>query len=642
MFKKGDILNQSYQIIEEIGEGGNGIIFLAMHLRLRKKVVIKKIKNESARKHNVRKEADILKNLHHRYLPQVYDFFDQGDDIYTVMDFIPGRDMKYYVEHRARFDEKQIIIWLRQLTEALEYLHSQIPPIIHSDIKPSNIMIRPDGDVCLIDFNVSMSEGSGKISGFSQRYASPEQVLRKKLMDENGNFRSISVDERSDIYSLGISFYCLMTGQKPPADKSKIKSLRNMQLPYSSWLLRIIDTMLQFSPNKRYPSAAAILSDLGKIKKKDKTYRNVILAQRILFLTGLCLLVIGVCLASAGVKEINADDFDEEYDAITETYADSDFQNVTSKGISVLNNKKYRLAMKEEPVKKADILYIIGNAYFEQDDYKNAGDFYEEAISFNEDNPEYYRDYAIALARDGNRLDAENVLDEAIQEGLDEDGIYLVKAEINLADSQPDEAVKNFKKTIELTNNGDIKTRAYLLCARAYRQQKDYEKECRILEECWEQEEDASQESKVLRALGAAYTRCGEELSDDQKEQYLQKAASVYGKILEKENATFTDHMNLAVLYQATKDFDQCVAQLQIMQQLYPDDYRVYMRLALALCEIENQKSQEQRDYSQVKVNYDQAEQYYQKVRNTGNSDDNMQVLEDTMTQLYDKGWIKE
>lgn len=641
MFKKGDILNQTYQIVEEIGEGGNGIVFLAVHLRLRKKVIIKKVKDESARKHNVRKEADILKNLHHQYLPQVYDFFDERDNIYTVIDFIPGRDMKYYVERGVQFDEKQIILWLRQLSEALEYLHSQNPPIIHSDIKPSNIMIRPNGDICLIDFNVSMSEGSGKISGFSQRYASPEQVKRKRLMDENANYRNIIIDERSDIYSLGISIYCLMTGKKPPIEKRAIRLPEDMEPIYSPWLVNMINTMLQINPNKRYPSAAAILNDLGKIKKKDKTYKSLLWVQRIITIVSICFLTIGIGLVSAGMKEINIEVFDREYEKISEKYGNEDFEELTSKGVSLLNDKKYRIAMKEEPEKKADILYIIANAYFEKEDYQNAMIFYKEAISFNDENPEYYRDYAIALARNGYRQEAEQILDKAISDGLEEDGVYLVRAEINLADSHPEEAVKDFKKTIELTASDKTKTRAYLLCARAYRQQSDYEKECEMLEECWEQEQDEIQENKVLRALGAAYTRYSETLSDYQSEEYLRKAISVYENIRRKGNATFTDDMNLAVLYQAVQEFDLCVNQLGEMEQLYQDDYRVYMRMALVLCEIENAKELESRDYSQVKIYYEQAEQYYQKERNAGNSDDNMQILEDTMTQLYDKGWIK-
>lgn len=642
MSKSGDILNQTYQIVEKIGEGGNGIVFLAKHLRLQKKVVIKKVKNESAVKHNLRKEADILKNLHHQYLPQVYDFFDEGNDIYTVIDFIPGRDMEYYVERGMKFHEKQILTWLRQLAEALEYLHSQNPPIIHSDIKPSNIMIRPDGDICLIDFNVSMSEGSGNISGFSRRYASPEQVIRKKLMDENGNYQNIVIDERSDIYSLGISMYCLLTGKKPPIGKRAMKLPGDMQLAYSPWLLGMIDTMLQLNPAKRYSSAAAILNDLAKIKKKDKTYKSLLWVQRIISIAGICFLAVGIVVASAGIKEMNTEKFDKEYGELTEKYANSDFERVTSKGITVLNDKKYKVVMREEPAKKADILYIIANAYFEKEDYKNAVSFYEEAISFNNGNPEYYRDYAIALARNKDRQGAERILDEAISEGLEEDGVYLVKAEISLADGETEEAVKDLKKTIRLTQNGITKTRAYLLSARAYRQQNDYEKECRTLEECWEQEEDEFQENKVLRALGAAYTRYSESLSENQREEYLRKAISVYENIREKGNVTFTDYMNLAVLYQAIQEFDLCVEQLQEMQQLYPDDYRVYMRMALVLCEIENMRNLESRDYAQVKTYYDQAEQYYQKERNAGISDDNMQILEDTMTQLCDKGWIKE
>lgn len=640
MLKKGDILNQTYQIVEEIGEGGNGVVYLAIHLRLRKKVVVKKIKNERAKHHNVRKEADILKNLHHRYLPQVYDFYDEGNDIYTVIDFIPGRDMKYYIERNARFDERRIILWLRQLLEALEYLHSQTPPIIHSDIKPSNIMVRPDGDICLIDFNVSMSEGSGKISGFSQRYASPEQVLRKKLMDNNENYQNMIIDERSDIYSLGISIYCLMTGGRPPSDKDSIPPLSACSLPYSQWLKRVIDNMMKVDSSKRYPSAKAAREDLGNIKKKDREYSKLLWWHRGISIIGLILLTAGIGMVSAGLKEISVEEFDEDYAKITEEFAVSDFDSVTLHGVSILNDKKYRIAMKEEPVKKADILYIIANAYFEQEDYQNASGFYEEAISYNPDNPEYYRDYAIVLAREENMDGAETILNKAMKKGLEKDGIYLVKAEIHAARDEHEEAVKAFQKLVDITENSETRTRAYLLCARSYREQQDYEKECRILEECWEKEEDVLQENKVLRALGAAYTRYADVLSETEAEKYLNKAASAYEKIIEHGNPTFTDYMNIVVLCQATMDYQQCMVWLEKMKLLYPDDYRVYMRSALILCEAEGRKNQEQRDYSDVKMYYDQAEQYYQSVRNSGQSDENMQILEDAVTQLYEKGWL--
>ncbi|MFR5555830.1 MAG: protein kinase domain-containing protein [Coprococcus sp.] len=88
-----------------------------------------------------RKEVDILKNLNHSYLPQVLDFFEIGSNAYTVMSFIPGKSLKTLLQEGRYFQKKEVIRWAMQLCSALQYLHEQIPPIIHGDIKPAaNIM----------------------------------------------------------------------------------------------------------------------------------------------------------------------------------------------------------------------------------------------------------------------------------------------------------------------------------------------------------------------------------------------------------------------------------------------------------------------------------------------------------------------
>ena len=166
MLQNGDVIDGMYQIVREIGKGGTGVIYLGYHLRLRKQIVIKRIKENYTGRINVRGEADILKRLHHTYLPQVYDFLEAGGGIYTVMDYIPGYDLQYYLDNQYQFPEQTVLLWLKQLCEVLEYLHTQDPPILHSDIKPGNIMITPEGNVCLIDFNISLdgTEG-GKLQG---------------------------------------------------------------------------------------------------------------------------------------------------------------------------------------------------------------------------------------------------------------------------------------------------------------------------------------------------------------------------------------------------------------------------------------------------------------------------------------------
>ena len=174
---KGTVLEKTYEIIEEIGSGGGGIVYRARHLRLQTDVVVKKIKDEVKGKIRLRQEADILKKLKHPYLPRVYDFIETENDVYTVMDFIRGENLDEAVKKHGKFSQKQVRIWAEQLGEALDYLHSQTPPIIHSDIKPANIMLTQDGNICLIDFNISLAMGGTMESavGISAGFSPPEQ-----------------------------------------------------------------------------------------------------------------------------------------------------------------------------------------------------------------------------------------------------------------------------------------------------------------------------------------------------------------------------------------------------------------------------------------------------------------------------------
>ncbi|MCD8086227.1 MAG: serine/threonine-protein kinase [Clostridiales bacterium] len=175
-----EIIASTYRIIKKIGYGGGGNVYLADHLRLGKKVVLKADKRELSTPLNIlRREVDVLKELNHPYIPQVYDFFREGMTVYTVIDFIEGESLDKPLKRGERFSQPQVIYWVRQLLEALSYLHSPThgsPPkgFVHSDIKPANLMLRPNGDICLIDFNIALALGEDVAIGRSEGYASPE------------------------------------------------------------------------------------------------------------------------------------------------------------------------------------------------------------------------------------------------------------------------------------------------------------------------------------------------------------------------------------------------------------------------------------------------------------------------------------
>ena len=211
-----EIIGATYEIIKKIGSGGGGNVFLANHLRLGKKVVLKADKRKiTARPELLRREVDTLKDLSHSYIPQVYDFFVEEDTVYTVMDYIKGESLDRPLKRGEKFSQPQVIKWGRQLLEALCYLHSPThgnPPrgFVHSDIKPANLMRTRDGNVCLIDFNIALALGEENVVGCSAGYASPEHYgldfsmvggmtgTRTETMNEAGDSRHMGTRAEPD------------------------------------------------------------------------------------------------------------------------------------------------------------------------------------------------------------------------------------------------------------------------------------------------------------------------------------------------------------------------------------------------------------------------------------------------------------
>lgn len=167
-----------YEIQKEIGSGGGGIVYLGWHQRLRKAIVLKADKRKlSVGSDLLRNEVNILKDLRHTYIPQVHDYVEEDGVVYTVMDFIEGESLDKLLKRKELPTQPQVIRWACQILEALSYLHNcSEHGILHGDIKPANIMLQPNGDICLIDYNIALALGEdGAVkAGFSRGYASPE------------------------------------------------------------------------------------------------------------------------------------------------------------------------------------------------------------------------------------------------------------------------------------------------------------------------------------------------------------------------------------------------------------------------------------------------------------------------------------
>src|SRR5215212_5491462 len=221
------ILQSRYRIIRQLGQGGMGAVYEAIDQRLDTTVALKEtlFSDERLRK-QFEREARLLARLHHPALPRVSDHFSEADGQFLVMQFIPGDDLsEMMTRKRGAFPANQVLTWADQLLDALDYLHTQDPQIVHRDIKPQNLKLTSRGQIILLDFGLAKGQAgeisrvttSASIFGYTPNYAPLEQI------------QALGTDSRSDLYSLGATLYHLMTGVKPPDALTRAAALVNGQ-----------------------------------------------------------------------------------------------------------------------------------------------------------------------------------------------------------------------------------------------------------------------------------------------------------------------------------------------------------------------------------------------------------------------------
>ncbi len=224
------LLHQRYLIRRVIGQGGMGNVYLAEDTRLAGRLcAVKEVAHdpglpphllEEARAQFLQ-EATVLARLDHPNLPKVSDFFSEGQRDYLVMDFVPGKDLRTLIEearYAGRFlPERQVLAWAGQLADALTYLHSQNPPIVHRDIKPGNLKLTPGGVIKLVDFGlVKVLESDEVTVTVVQGRGTALYTPLEQYGGDTGR-----TDARSDIYAFGATLYHLLTNQPPPSARDR-------------------------------------------------------------------------------------------------------------------------------------------------------------------------------------------------------------------------------------------------------------------------------------------------------------------------------------------------------------------------------------------------------------------------------------
>ncbi len=398
-------LDSTVQLKSALGTGGGGEVYLAYHKRLDMDVVLKVDKRDTDTPAEIlRREVDVLKELHNDYIPQVYDYIVEGGNVVTVMEYIVGESLDRPLERGETFPQAQVIKWAKEILNALAYLHSPThgeaqKGYVHSDIKPANIMRRPNGDISLIDFNIALAIGEASFVGLSPGYASPEHygldysdprkipdipaadvtpppppekeasphttvlsdmpgvpdpgqqrgydrysrmnrmtrltrditpqpmpetenIVREQTpfgedpamtlgritaKAENANvkknFRKVTPDRRSDIYSLGATLYHLLSGEKPAQHAVDVIPLSAER--FSKPLCDVINKAMRPNPDERFQTAEEMLAALDNLRSDDIRTKKLRKAKKLSAAVCSAILAAGLAVTFVGGRRIH-------------------------------------------------------------------------------------------------------------------------------------------------------------------------------------------------------------------------------------------------------------------------------------------------------------------------------------------------
>lgn len=441
--------NDTYEIKSIIGKGGMSTVYLAEHKRLHTRWAVKEVRKQQGARFDFLAESNILKRLQHPMLPRIVDIFEDQDCIYIIEDFVEGITLDDLLRREKKVDENQGVQWFRDLCGVLSYLHGQQPhPIIYRDMKPSNVMLQPDGSLKLIDFGIAREykqESNADTTYIGTKgYAAPEQ------------FGKAQTDARTDIYSLGVTMYHLLTGKSPYEPPYNFVPVRELVPNLSHGIEYVLGKCIQSEPIDRYQNVDELLNDLDHMYRFDAAWRKYqsIKHGRIALICVMFAASIGLII---GGQIIMGQEKEERYSSLLEQASmlyTSDYDGaLTLLGearelypdrLDADRQQTYALYLNGEWQECVDFgaetlaehgedvqtRLSMASAQFELGEYEDAAEGFAQGGELSVDN---LRDYAVCLGRMGRIDEAEQILNELIGKGANADVTQYVQGEVNFA-----------------------------------------------------------------------------------------------------------------------------------------------------------------------------------------------------------------
>lgn len=361
------VLKDRYCILEQIGKGGSGTVYLAKDMNLGVLRAVKEIPSDC------RKEADMMLKLSHPSLPGVADYVEDGEKCYIIMEYIKGKSLGQYLKEGKIFSISDIIRIGTETADILVYLHSRKPPVYYGDLKPDNLIMNEDGRIYLVDFGSSV-RGYGKGSRIctgTKGFAAPEQ------------FKGF-ISESSDQYNLGKTLQALL---------GKRKYLLTIRKPS---LFLILFRCCRKKPSLRYSNMETVEKKLIKISrtKKGDGIRNI-------FILSICAGIFLMGFTFFSFRQTRPD-FYTELTSVTELYHQDDFFNEKkSRQVCINAEKKLQKLLKKfqkkQEQRKLLLLLAVNSEY--QKEYDKAALYYEQLLLYDDSFREGYGEYGMFLIR---------------------------------------------------------------------------------------------------------------------------------------------------------------------------------------------------------------------------------------------------